>query len=143
MCHFSFPDERVTMDRVARERSRSSPDLAWQALAAIMLINGTLAVLAPRWLARRLGVQPETQPATLYVLRMFGIRTVLVAADLCLVPDRRRRALREGVLMHSTDAAAALVAAALGQLPVRAGLMAGAISTVNTALSLAGARRRR
>jgi hypothetical protein len=131
------------MDRVARERSHTSHELAWKALAAIMLTNGTLALVAPRWLARRLGVEPEAQPATLYVLRMFGIRTVLVAADLCLEPDRRRRALREGVLMHSTDAAAALVAAGLGRLPVRAGLMAAAISTVNTALSLAGARRRR
>jgi hypothetical protein len=126
---------------MARERARSAPDLAWKALAAIMLTNGMLALAAPRWLARRLGVDPEAQPATLYVLRMFGIRTVLVAADLCLQPERRRRALREGILMHSTDAAAALVAAALGRLPVRAGLMAGAISTVNTALSVVGARR--
>jgi hypothetical protein len=106
-----------------------------------MLTNGTLALVAPRWLARRIGVDPESQPATIYVLRMFGIRTVLVAADLCLEPARRRRALREGILMHSTDAAVALVAAALGRLPVRAGLTAGAISTVNTALSVAGARR--
>jgi hypothetical protein len=108
-----------------------------------MLTNGSLALFAPRWLAGQLGVRAEVQPATLYVLRMFGIRTVLVAADLCLEPRRRRRALREGILMHSTDATAALIAAALGELPVRAGLMAAAISTLNTALCLAGSRRRR
>lgn len=108
-----------------------------------MLTNGSLALLAPRWLAGRLGIRAEAQPATIYVLRMFGIRTVLVAADLCLEPRRRRRTLREGVLMHSSDAAAAVVAAALGQLPLRSGLMAAGISAVNTALSVAGSRRRR
>src|SRR5262249_1390222 len=117
--------------------------VAWKALAAIMLTNGTLALLAPRWLAARLGVRAQSQPATVYVLRMFGIRTVLVAADLCLEPRRRRRALREGILMHSTDAAAPLVAAALGELPVREGMLAAGISTVNTLLCLAGSRRRR
>jgi len=108
-----------------------------------MLTNGSIALVAPRFLARRLGVRPEAQPATLYVLRMFGIRTVLVATDLCFQPRRRRHLLREGIVMHSSDAAAALIAAAFGQLPVRAGLMAGAISTMNTALCLLGSRRRR
>jgi hypothetical protein len=116
--------------------------VAWKALAAIMLTNGSLALLAPRWLARRLDVEPDAQPATAYVLRMFGVRTVLVALDLCAEPRRRPRALREGVLMHSADAAAALTAAAFGQLPVRSGLTAAAISTVNTALCLVGTRRR-
>jgi hypothetical protein len=127
---------------VARERRTQGDGLAWKALAAIMLTNGSLALLAPRWLAGRLGVRADEQPATVYVLRMFGIRTVLVAADLCLEPRRRRRALREGILMHSSDAAAALVAAAFGQLPAGAGLMAAGISAVNTALSVAGSRRR-
>jgi hypothetical protein len=44
--------------------------------------------------------------------------------------------------MHATDAVAALVAAAFGELPFRAGVTAGAISAVNTALCLAGRRRR-
>jgi len=127
---------------MARDPSPSRDGFAWKALAAIMLTNGTLALLAPRWLAGRLGVRAESQPAAIYVLRMFGIRTVLVAADLCMEPRRRRRALKEGILMHSTDAAAALVAASLGELPVREGLMAAGISTVNLALCLAGSRRR-
>jgi hypothetical protein len=116
---------------------------AWKALAAIMLTNGTLALVAPRWVAGQLGVRAEVQPGMLYALRLYGIRTVLVAADLCLEPRRRRRAMREGILMHSTDAAAALVAVSLGQLPLQAGMMAGAISTVSTLLCLVGSRRRR
>ena len=128
---------------MARETKHPRDGFAWKALAAIMLTNGSLALLAPRWMMGTLGVRAETQPAAIYALRMFGIRTVLVAADLCLEPRRRRRALREGILMHSTDGAAALVAAALGELPVRQGLMAAGISAVNTVLCLAGSRRRR
>lgn len=114
---------------------------AWKALAAIMLTNGSLALLAPRWLAGRIGVNPQAQPGIIYVFRMFGIRTVLVAADLFIEPERRPRALCEGIAMHSTDAAAALIAAALGELPVQSGLTAAAISAVNTALCVVGARR--
>ncbi len=125
------------------ERIGGKHGLAWKALAAVMLTNGSVALVAPRFLARRLGVRPEAQPATLYVLRLFGIRTVLVATDLCFQPRRRRQVLREGIVMHSSDAAAALIAAAFGQLSVRAGLMAGAISTMNTALCLLGSNRRR
>ena len=128
---------------MARDTAPPRDGFAWKALAAIMLTNGSLALLAPRWLMGTLGVRAETQPAAIYALRMFGIRTVLVAADLCLEPSRRRRALREGILMHSTDAGAALIAAALGELPFREGLMAAGISTLNTALCVAGSRRRR
>src|SRR5215472_1134304 len=128
---------------MARDTIPAGDGFAWKALAAIMLTNGSLALFAPRWLMGTLGVRAETQPAAIYVLRMFGIRTVLVAADLCLEPRRRRRALREGILMHATDAGAALVAAALGELPFREGLMAAGISTLNTALCVAGSRRRR
>jgi len=127
---------------MAREVGGRGDGVAWKALAGIMLVNGSLALFAPRWLAGRLGFRAEAQPATVYVLRMFGIRTVLVAADLCFEPRRRRRALREGILMHSTDMGAALVAAALGELPVRSGVMAAGISAVNTLLCLAGSRRR-
>jgi hypothetical protein len=127
---------------MARDSIPARDGIAWKALAAIMLTNGSLALLAPRWLMGTLGVRAETQPAAIYALRMFGIRTVLVAADLCLEPRRRRRALREGILMHSTDATAALVAAALGELPVRQGLMAAGISAVNLTLCLVGSRRR-
>ena len=128
---------------MARDTTPPRDGFAWKALAAIMLTNGSLALLAPRWLMGTLGVRAETQPAAIYALRMFGIRTVLVAADLCLEPSRRRRALREGILMHSTDSRAALVVAAVGELPVRQGLMAAGISAVNLTLCLVGSLRRR
>jgi hypothetical protein len=123
-----------------RDRVRSTGGFAWKALACIMLVNGSLGVFAPRVLIRGLGVKPEQQPAMLYVLRMFGIRTLFIAIDLFRLPDDRERSLREGVAVHATDAGAALTAALLGQLPARPALMVTALSTVNTILAIAGAR---
>lgn len=105
-----------------------------------MLVNGTLGVLAPRFLIRGLGIKPEIEPGMIYVFRMFGIRTLFLAVDLFRLPDQRGRSLREGVLVHGTDMTAALAGAALGQLPWRQGLMVTGVSLVNTALAIAGAR---
>jgi len=114
-------------------------ELAWKSLAGIMLVNGTLGVLAPRFLIRRLGVNPQLQPGMLYVFRMFGVRTVFLAVDLFRLPDQRGHSLREGIVVHGTDAGAALTAAALGQLPARPALLVAGISTLNTVLAAAGA----
>jgi hypothetical protein len=115
-------------------------EFAWKALVGIMLVNGCLGVFAPRVLIRGLGVKPELQPGMMYVLRMFGVRTLFIAIDLVRLPGDRERSLREGVVVHATDAGAALAAAALGQLPVRPALMVTGLSTLNTILALVGAR---
>src|SRR5262249_19862778 len=95
---------------VARTGGTTS-QLAWRALAIIRLINGLLALLAPGWLAGRLEVKAETQPGMIYALRMFGVRTMVIGADLWLDPVARPRALRQGILIHASDATAALIAA--------------------------------
>jgi hypothetical protein len=118
-----------------------SVEYAWKALATIRLVNGVLALFAPRWLAARLGVRAESQAAAVYPLRMFGIRTILIGADLILEPEARQRSLQQAVLIHACDATAALTAAAFGELPVRSALMAGSISSINTALAVFAARR--
>src|SRR5690242_5703783 len=90
---------------------------AWQPLALIMLVNGTLGLLAPRFLIRRVGADPEVESGMIYVFRMFGIRTLFIAVDLFRLPEQREQSLREGVVVHATDAGAAFTAAMLGQLP--------------------------
>lgn len=122
---------------------REMPELAWKALAGIMFVNGTLGTLAPRLLIRSLGVKGEAQPGMIYVFRMFGIRTLLIAIDLFRFPEQRERSLREGIVVHATDATAALNAALLGQIPFRPALMVTALSTVNTILAVLGARAQR
>jgi hypothetical protein len=114
---------------------------AWMTLAVIRLANGLLALFAPGFLARQLGVSPETQPAMLYVFRMFGIRTVLFGAALFLQPAARPRALRQGILIHASDTTAALIAGVFGQLPARSALVAVLISATNTGLAIVAADR--
>jgi hypothetical protein len=112
-------------------------------LSAIRLFNGTAALFAPAALVRRLGVDPEANPAALYALRMFGVRTVLIGAQL-LLPNSGLRAhsLHVAPVIHVLDAAAAMIAGAQGQLPRRAATTAALISTVNTVLAVVAQTRK-
>jgi hypothetical protein len=68
------------------------------------------------------------------------VRTLFIAIDMFRLPDARERSLREGIVVHATDAGAALTAAALGQIPVRPALMVAGLSALNTILAFVGAR---
>src|SRR5215207_5166386 len=106
-------------------------------LAGIRLFNGIAALFAPRALARQLGVDPDANPAALYVLRLFGVRTVLIGAQLLLRDGAlRAHSLRVAPVIHAVDAAAALIAGERGYLPLRAATTAALISTVNTGLAV-------
>ena len=112
-------------------------------LSAIRLFNGTAALFAPAALVRRLGVDPEANPAALYALRMFGVRTVLIGAQLLLRNGGlRAHSLRVAPVIHVLDAAAAMIAGAQGQLPRRAATTAALISTVNTVLAVVAQTRK-
>jgi hypothetical protein len=111
--------------------ARTTSDYARIALAGIRIANGTSALLAPRLLTRRL----QADDSAVYPFRLFGIRTVVIGADL-LLRDRevRDHALRLALLIHASDVASAVVAGARRQVPFRSA--ATAISSVNTALAL-------
>lgn len=116
--------------------------VARYSLAGIRLVNGVAALLAPQVVARRLGADPN-RPALVYVLRMFGVRTVVLGAELlCLKdPDELNRALRVGTLIHTSDALSAAWAGQEGTLARRPAMAATAISTVNVALTFLAQRR--
>jgi hypothetical protein len=117
--------------------SKSSYDYARIALGLIRLFNGGAALLAPQLLAGRLGIDSRATPAALYVFRMFGIRTVLIAADLLLASGKRRiDALNEAPLIHASDTIAAAIAMLSGRMPGGSGVTITAISAINTALAL-------
>ncbi len=118
-------------------------DAARYALAAIRLVNGTAALFAPAQLLRRLGVDPRANPAAFYALRMFGVRTIVIGAELLLLEgDELDRSLRNGVLIHTSDALSAAVAGARRQLPRRGAVAATLISTLNVTLALAARKGR-
>lgn len=110
-------------------------DYARVLLASIRLLNGGLALLAPGFLARQIGVDPETNPGITYVFRMFGIRTVLIGAELLQPPGQRRDdALHRAVVVHASDTAAAFLATLSGHFP-KSGRVIVAISALNTLLA--------
>jgi hypothetical protein len=114
---------------------------ARKALAAIRLVNGALALLTPRLLIRRLGTDPDRDPSAIYPFRMFGVRTVIIGADLLLLTgEEQKRATRLAVLIHATDTATAATCLVKGYLPRKAGIMATAISGINTVLALIAAK---
>src|SRR5215831_16435497 len=96
-------------------------DYARVLLACIRLFNGLAALLVPGMLARQLGVDPDANPGMLYVFRMFGIRTVLIGAELLVqTGERRAEACRRAVLIHASDTVAAFIASRSGQFPKNA-----------------------
>lgn len=121
----------------------SLSDSARVTLAGIRIVNGALGLFAPQVLARRLGVEESAGPMG-YPFRMFGIRTILIGAQL-LSPDPavRRQAVREAVVVHSSDTVSAFATGVTGGLPRRGATTATAISAVNVLLALLAARGRR
>ena len=106
-------------------------------LGAIRLFNGTAALAAPATLGRRVGVDPDANPAAVYVLRLFGVRTVYVGAELILARgDHLRDALRTAPAVHLSDTLAAVAAGAAGQLPRKSARTATIISGANLLLAL-------
>src|ERR1700738_2007646 len=100
-------------DNGLRDDSRVLP-------ALVRRVNGLAALLVPGFLARQVGIDPEANPGALYVFRMFGIRTVLLGAELLMqTGDRRAEALRRAVLIHASDTGAAFLATLSGNFPKR------------------------
>jgi hypothetical protein len=118
-------------------------DRARLALAAIRVVNGTLALLAPQLLIGRVESAGRPSPAAVYAFRMFGIRTILIGRDLARGEGpTRSKAVAEAPLIHACDTATATLLTLTHRVRVRNGLPLIAISALNTALAVAAARHR-
>ena len=118
-------------------------DYARIALAFVRLANGTVALVAPGTFARRLGLDPPSDRATSYAFRLFGVRTVLIGAQLLgRESEARARAVREAPFVHAADTLAAAIAGVTGQLPAAGATKAVLVSTVNTLLAAAARAER-
>jgi len=117
----------------------STGDTARTVLAAIRIFNGALGLFAPYRMAAKLGTELADDKAFVYPARMFGVRTLVLGVDLLrLRADHAtsRRLLRQAVLIHAADTAAAAYAGRRGELPAKAARLTTAISAVNTALAI-------
>ncbi|HEY1295763.1 MAG TPA: hypothetical protein VGJ60_22025 [Chloroflexota bacterium] len=111
-------------------------EIARVLLACIRLLNGGLAVLVPGFLARQIGVDPDANPGIVYVFRMFGVRTVLIGAELLVqTGERRSEALHRAVLIHASDTLAAFLATQSSQYPKKRHTIVW-ISALNTVLAI-------
>ena len=118
------------------------------ALGGVRILAGGTGLLAPAMIINRFGEEnPSADAAAIYGLRLFGIRTVLIGADLFRLHGRELdRALRVAPLIHASDTATVLTLQRNKQLsPERARPLA-LISGVNTLLAVTAylaSRRRR
>ena len=120
----------------------STADKALRALGVIRIVNGTVALVAPGRLARRLGAGADSSEGGVlpYVFRMFGVRTVLIGRDLL---RKEPTAVRAAPLLHATDTVAALLATASRRVPRQASIAIVVISAANTVLALLARGRAR
>jgi hypothetical protein len=112
--------------------------VARYALGSVRLVMGTAALLLPRTMTRRLGAVPEEQPAVAYVWRLFGVRTVILGAELLVSrpgPVRDQVVLLAPII-HASDTTAALLAGRSGVLPPAAARTATLVSGLNTVLAV-------
>jgi hypothetical protein len=107
----------------------------------IRIVNGAAALFAPRLMAKILGVEPDKSPAVLYVLRMFGVRTLVIGTELLVSEgEQLENALRVGIAIHASDTVAAVIAGFRHQLPARHAATTTLISSINTGLAIVAAR---
>lgn len=107
------------------------------ALAVIRIVNGALALVAPSFIIRRFGEDPGTNAAAVYGLRLFGVRTVLIGADLITSQgEALEHTLRQAVVIHASDTATVAGLAVSGRLRPKMAIPLALISAVNTALAI-------
>jgi hypothetical protein len=108
------------------------------ALGGIRIVNGALGLLAPSVIQRRFGDNaPASNPAAIYGLRLFGIRTVFLGVDLLRAPGPvLDRALRAAPVIHASDTATVLALRLGKQLSPELARPLLLISGTNTVLAV-------
>jgi hypothetical protein len=107
-------------------------------LAAIRIVNGLLALVAPSLIIKRFGESPDEDAAAIYGLRLFGVRTVLIGADLIAQHgEPLEHTINQAVLIHASDTLTAATLGTSGRLRPAMAVPITAISALNTALAIA------
>jgi hypothetical protein len=133
----------VQQRRPAIQRTTGRPDWlavagpkARYALAVIRIINGAIALVAPSVIVRRFGENPGDSAAAIYGLRLFGVRTVLIGADLVMQGGPSLvHVTSQAVVIHASDTMTVAGLAVFGRLRPRLAIPLALISAMNTALA--------
>jgi hypothetical protein len=108
------------------------------ALGGIRILNGALGLLAPAVIQKRLGDPAvDRNAAAVYGLRLFGVRTIVLGADLIrLRGEALGHAVRSAPLIHASDTATVLALKQNKQLAPELARPLVLISGLNTALAV-------
>jgi hypothetical protein len=108
------------------------------ALGGIRIVNGTIGLLAPAVIQKRLGdTAADRNAAAIYGLRLFGVRTVVIGADLFLLRgEALSHAVRSAPFIHASDTATVLTLQRKKQLPPQLARPLALISGLNTVLAV-------
>ncbi len=116
---------------------------ARQGLAGVRILMGTLGLVAPAVLIKRMEPDGTQSPAAVYAFRLFGIRTILLGFDLLVRPDEEvQRQLRQGVVIHASDVVTVVMLGVRHKIPHRTAVLTTLISSANLALAIVGMERR-
>jgi hypothetical protein len=108
---------------------------ARRSFGPVRLVEGVLALAAPRLLLGRLVTDPEQDPSGSYPFRLFGVRSVPIGADrLILTGDRAGPESKVAVAIQATDTAKPATRLLTGHLPWRAGSVASLACAVHSLL---------
>jgi hypothetical protein len=112
-----------------------------QQLVATRTAIGVGAWVAPKLSGRLFGLDPEANPQSPYLGRLFGVRDVALGFGLNASSGAERQQwLRIGVACDLADAAAGLLAGRAGELPKRASLLVTATALAAAAMGIAAMR---
>lgn len=118
-------------------RRRGLRQVARVLLAGVRLANGATGLLAPQLLIRRIDPAQAVSPAGIYAFRLFGVRTVLLGAELLIRRDAElQRALRQGLVIHASDVATSVLLGVQRQVTPRTSVLLATISAINVALAV-------
>lgn len=92
----------------------------------------------PSFIIKRFGEDPGASAAAVYGLRLFGVRTVLIGADLITQQgEPLEHTLRQAIIIHTSDTATVVGLGVSGRLRPKMAIPLALISAVNTALAIA------
>jgi hypothetical protein len=108
-----------------------------QGLVGLRGAIGVGAWLAPRSSGRLFGLDPDANPQSPYLGRLFGARDAALAFGLSTSSgSQRSQWLRIGIACDLADAGAGLLAGRRGELPTRAAVLVTATALVAAALGV-------
>lgn len=117
--------------------SRSSRQSAVDAIAALRVMLGSSAWLAPNLTGRLFGIDPDDNPQLPYVGRLFGARDVALGAGTLRSSRKNKDAwLTASLACDAADVAAGVLAGARGQLPLGAAALVSATAGAFAAAGL-------